>query len=191
MTTDAVEREERILVQRAARGSVRAFGTLVERYMRRAYFVALALVGTHDDALDLSQEAFARAFRAWTTLDPDRPFYPWYYQILRRLCLNFLRDRSTRAAAMTRMTPWLAENAAGRAHADRLDRQAERRELREQLVSAIDALPAREREAFVLKEFDGRTYAEIAELVGIPRVTVMSRLYAARRRLARGLEGHR
>ncbi len=58
--------------------------------MRRAYRVALGLVGSREDALDLSQEAYARAFRARRTLDPEQPFYPWYHQILRRLCFNFL-----------------------------------------------------------------------------------------------------
>ena len=84
-----------VLVRRAQAGDPDAFGRLVERYMRRAYYSALSLVGTREDALDLSQEAFARAYRARRTIDPDRPFYAWLYQILRRLCFNFLRDRQT------------------------------------------------------------------------------------------------
>jgi RNA polymerase sigma-70 factor (ECF subfamily) len=56
--------------------------------MQRAYFGALGLVGSHDDALDLSQEAFARAYRARESIDPNRPFYAWVYQIVRRLCFN-------------------------------------------------------------------------------------------------------
>ena len=60
--------------------------------MQRAYYTALGLVGNHDDALDLSQEAFARAFRARATIDAERPFFPWLYQIIRRLCFNHARD---------------------------------------------------------------------------------------------------
>jgi RNA polymerase sigma-70 factor (ECF subfamily) len=177
------EATERALALRAQAGDRRAFGELVSRHMRRAYLAALGLVGSHDDALDLSQEAFARAFRARRSLDPERPFYPWLYQILRRLCFNFLRDRRTRTALLAGATGWLAQQAAARAAPDPA-REAERAELRAALEAAIGALPAREREVLVLREFEGLRYREIADLLGIPIGTVMSRLYDARRSLA-------
>jgi RNA polymerase sigma-70 factor (ECF subfamily) len=157
--------------------------------MRRAYFAALGLVGSREDALDLSQEAFARAFRARRSLDPDRPFYAWLYQILRRLCFNFTRDRATRTRVQA-SAEWLQEAGPRQ---DALDpaRELERAELAHRLSSAIDALPGREREVFVLKEFEGLKYREIADLVGIPPGTVMSRLYAARQRLADALGDHK
>ena len=68
--------EEGLLMQRAHQGDAEAFGSLVRHHMRRAYIAALSLVGSHEDALDLSQDAFARAFRARRSLDPQRPFYP-------------------------------------------------------------------------------------------------------------------
>ena len=74
--------DEKELMRLARRGDSSAFSTLVERYMRRAYYVALGLVGSHEDALDLSQEAFARAFRARHRLDPEGSFYAWLYQTL-------------------------------------------------------------------------------------------------------------
>ncbi|UCF20788.1 MAG: sigma-70 family RNA polymerase sigma factor [Gemmatimonadota bacterium] len=188
MTTALAEASERDLVVRAQRGDRRAFGVLVTRYMRRAYYVALGLVGSHDDALDLSQEAFARAFRARASLDPDRPFYAWLYQIVRRLCFNHLRDRKVRARRLQEAGPWLVSQAAVGAKASDPGLSAERSELRGRLQSAIEALPEREREVLVLKEFEGLRYREIAELLGIPIGTVMSRLYAARRDLARSLE---
>ncbi len=175
---------ERALVLRAREGDRQAFGDLVTRYMRRAYYQALGLVGSHEDALDLSQEAFARAFRARRSLDPERPFYAWLYQILRRLCFNFLRDRRTRTQKLAAAAGWLAEEASARAAAGDPSRIAIRAELRARVAAAIDALPDREREVLVLKEFEGLRYREIAELLGIPMGTVMSRLYAARRRLA-------
>jgi RNA polymerase sigma-70 factor, ECF subfamily len=175
------------LVGRARTGDREAFGLLVERYRRRAYCQALALVGSREDALDLSQEAFARAFRARHTLDPDRPFYAWLYQILRRLCFNFLRDARTRTRILSgEGGAWLVDRARDQAEnpALALDRaEAERR-----VAAAIEALPAHEREVLVLKEFEELKYREIAELVGIPIGTVMSRLYSARRRLADLLE---
>jgi RNA polymerase sigma-70 factor (ECF subfamily) len=172
------------LVLKAQAGDREAFGELVARYMRRAYYAALGLTGSHDDALDLSQEAFVRAYRARASLDPDRPFYPWLYQIVRRLCFNMQRDRRTRRRRMEEATPWLQDQADARAAASDPARDVERSELRSRLEVAIDALPEREREVLVLKEFEGLRYREIAELLGIPIGTVMSRLYTARKNLA-------
>ncbi|UCC81986.1 MAG: sigma-70 family RNA polymerase sigma factor [Gemmatimonadota bacterium] len=183
------EASERALVQRARAGDRRAFGELVTRYMRRAYYAALGLVGSHEDALDLSQEAFARAFRARANLDPELPFYGYLYQIVRRLCFNFLRDSRTRRVRMEEATPWLMNQAGAKAAAADPGRSAERSELCAQVQAAIERLPEREREVLVLKEFEGLRYREIAELLGIPIGTVMSRLYTARRNLAAELEG--
>lgn len=179
---------DEVLIRRAQAGDTDAFGGLVQRYMRRAYYAALGLLGSHDDALDLSQEAFARAFRARARLDPSRPFFAWVYQILRRLCFNYLRDRRSRAEALARATPWLVERAAARGAAQNPAGAVERAETRERVVRAIDSLAEREREVLVLKEFEGLRYREIAALIGVPIGTVMSRLYAARRKLAAMLE---
>lgn len=177
-----VETGERALILRIQAGDKEAFGVLVDRYMRQAYSVAVALVGSHDDALDLSQEAFVRAFRARQKIDADRPFYAWFYQILRRLCFNHIRDRKNRRRIMDSASPWLVEDS--RAHAPDPARELERKDLRERLEMIIGELPEREREVLVLKEFEGLKYREIADLLGIPIGTVMSRLYSARRSLA-------
>ena len=179
---------ERELILRAQAGESAAFGLLVERYMRRAYFAALGLVGSHEDALDLSQEAFVRAYRARQRLNPDLPFYAWLYQILRRLCFNFVRDRRTRRNRLEEARTWLAEQVGRRAEAVSPERSAVRAEVRARVQAAIERLPDREREALVLREFEGLRYREIAELLGIPIGTVMSRLYTARRHLAAALE---
>ena len=180
--------EEDLLLRRAQQGDSEAFGGLVQRYMRRAYRAALSLVGSPEDALDLSQDAFARAFRARRRLDPQRPFYPWYYQILRRLCFNFVRDRMRRSAKLEGAASWLRSSARQKQSALRPDRRAEIEDLRRRLEAAIQDLPDRQREVFVLKEFEGLRYREIAQLAGIPIGTVMSRLYSARQRLAQALE---
>lgn len=178
---------ERLLVLRARDGDRRAFGELVSRHMRRTYAAARGLVSSHDDALDLSQEAFARAFRAREALDPELPFYPWLYQILRRLCFNHLRDRKTRRRKLREAASWLVSEARDRAREDP-GRDTERAELRERIEAAIESLEAREREVLVLREFEGLAYREIADLLDIPPGTVMSRLYRARRTLAADLE---
>jgi RNA polymerase sigma-70 factor (ECF subfamily) len=87
--------------------------------------------------------------------------------------------------------PWLVSEAEARASADDPERHAERRELRQQLETALHELADHEREIFVLKEFEGLRYREIAELLDIPMGTVMSRLYSARQHLASRLEGVR
>lgn len=178
------------LARRVRAGDSEAFGLLIERYKGRAYAQALAIVRSREDALDLSQEAFARAFRARHTLDPERPFYAWLCQILRRLCFNFLRDTRTQGQVIDASgADWLVSTAA--AVQEDPQREAERSEERRRVAAAIDALPPHEREVLVLKEFEDLKYREIAELLGIPVGTVMSRLFSARRRLAGALEAHR
>ena len=189
-TVTPIGESDMALVRQAQAGDAAAFGRLVERYMRRAYYAALSLVGSREDALDLSQEAFARAYRSRDAIDPERPFYAWLYQILRRLCFNFLRDRRTRARLLDSAGVWLADDAASRAAPNPAD-ALEREERRRMVAAAIEALPAREREVLALKEFEGLSYKEIAALVGVPIGTVMSRLYAARQRLVQALEVER
>lgn len=180
---------EAILVRRVRAGDTTAFGELVSIYMQRCYYAALGMVGSPQDAEDLSQEAFARAFKARARLDPERPFYPWLYQILRRLCYNFTRDTSSRRRKLERAGGWLVAEATVRAAVDDPERIRATEELRERLETAIRDLPPAQREVFVLKEFEGLKYREIAELLDVPIGTVMSRLYAARQRLAARLEG--
>ena len=180
---------EAILVRRVRAGETAAFGELVSIYMQRCYYVALGMVGSPQDAEDLSQEAFVRAFRARDRLDPDRPFYPWLYQILRRLCFNFTRDTSARRRKLEYAGGWLVAEAKSRAAADDPERARATDALRERLEREIAELSPTQREVFVLKEFQGLKYREIAELIDVPIGTVMSRLYAARQRLAERLEG--
>jgi RNA polymerase sigma-70 factor (ECF subfamily) len=184
----AQEIPEPELMARASRGDREAFGILVERHMRRAYYAALGLMGSPDDALDLSQEAFVRAFRARKTLDPARPFYPWLYQILRRLCFNMVRDRRTRRERLGDARSWLVDQSETRHESMHPRRAYEADEARRRIHEALESLSENDREVLVLKEFEGLRYREIADLVGIPIGTVMSRLYTARRRLAAALE---
>jgi len=187
LDAETAELTEATLMARARDGDASAFGELVRRNMRRAYFASLGLVGSHDDALDLSQEAFTRALRASSRLDPERPFYPWLYGILRRLCLNHLRDGSSRQAKLAEAGAWLEVEAQERAVDSNPARAAERDELRRRVATAIESLPPNQREVLVLREFEGLRYQEIAELLEIPEGTVMSRLYAARNGLAAAL----
>ena len=179
------------LVVRAREGNRAAFGTLITRHMQRAYYLALGLVGSHEDAEDLSQEAFARVYRSHESLDPTRPFFGLLYQVLRRLCFNHLRDVKARRLRLEEHAYWLAEEASSRAADSDPVRRSELKELRDRLGAAIEAVSEKEREVLVLKEFDGLRYKEIGELLEIPIGTVMSRLYTARKALASSLEDSR
>ena len=179
---------DRELILLAQAGKSAAFGELVSRYMRRCYYAALGLVGSHEDALELSQDAFVRAFRALDRIDPELPFYTWLYQILRRLCFNFTRDRRSHRQKLEGAKSWIAADADWRAGREDPLQNVVREETRQRVRRAIEGLPERDREVLVLKEFEGLRYREIAGLLGIPIGTVMSRLYAARRRLAASLE---
>ncbi|MDH3298179.1 MAG: sigma-70 family RNA polymerase sigma factor [Gemmatimonadota bacterium] len=184
---DASESE---LMRLAATGDSAAFGELVRRNMHRGYRAALGLVGSHDDAMDLSQDAFARALNHAARMDPDRPFYPWFYQILRRLCFNFLRDRANRKRLLDEAGGWIGTDPIVGGSPEHPDVRLSREDARRIVVRAVARLPEVQREVLVLREFEGLKYAEIADLLEIPAGTVMSRLYAARRGLAEALEEH-
>jgi RNA polymerase sigma-70 factor (ECF subfamily) len=169
------------LAARVKRGDVQAFGALVERYKERAYMVALGLVGNPDDAMDLSQEAFVRAFRGMRTFREGREFYPWFYAILRNMCFNFLRS-----ARVTRETSLEAAQEGGFDVPDpRSDPAAafERREIADIVFRELHRLEPVHREMLILRHYESLSYREMAEVLGCPVGTVMSRLYAARQAL--------
>ncbi len=183
--------DEARLISRCQAGDVQAFGVLVEKHKRRAYYTALGLVGSHDEALDISQEAFVRAYRALARFQPQRSsFFTWYYQILRNLSFNFLRDRAKQPR------PFSEIEAPGNSIQHIPDEScdpsiiAERNELKDAVWRAIDSLKAPEREIIVLRDFQDLSYKEIAETLDCPIGTVMSRLFNARKQLREKLEGY-
>lgn len=152
------------------------FEFLVEKYRREALFHAFALLGNQEDALDACQDSFARAFTAIPRLRELPQFYPWFYCILRNRCLNLLARRQTsdRYRSTEQLDPALGRNDA--TPRDLLERSEERQRLQRALAS----LKPEHREIIVLKYVQEKRYEEIAGLLGIPRGTVMSRLYHAR-----------
>lgn len=166
------------IVRQVSRGDSRAFKTLAEQLMKPAYYHSLALLGNHEDAIDVSQQAFIRAWNARQTLDPERPFYPWFYTVLKRLCLNAQRDKNRgREMALSMLPSWIEPVSEEDASARLL--QAEQSRL---IQDALSSLSMDDREIIIMKDLEGYTYKEIAELLDIPTGTVMSRLYTARKR---------
>jgi RNA polymerase sigma-70 factor (ECF subfamily) len=159
---------EAVLAVRA--GNREAYKAIVERYMRRAYGIAITFVGNAQDALDVSQVAFIKAYKNLKRFDTTRPFFPWFYRILKNVCLDYLRRRSRR-----REIP--LEDAGV------LKSEARDHDMKQILWLAMEELPLEQREAIVLRYFEGMSYKEIAETLDRPLGTVMSSLHYAKRKL--------
>ena len=172
---------ERALKHRFREGDLGAFELIAGRYMRRAFHVALGITGNVEDARDLSQEAFLKAFQSCRMFDEERPFLPWFYRILRNLCFDRLRSRQGRWEEGGEVLMDL--RSAERDPSDRLETE----ELKARVWAAIGRLSPDHREIIVLRHFEDLSYAEISEVLGIRRGTVMSRLYHARKELRRRL----
>ena len=183
---DITDSEDREIVSLCIEGKKEAYGFIVKKYMKRAYFNALGIVKNHDDALDISQEAFIQAYKAIAKFDVSRKFYTWYYQILRNLCINHLRRKSK----FVDVSKFVNEN--GDEYYDSIELVdsnadpsvlAEQNEMTQKLWKTIGLLKPAEREILMLKEVDNCSYKEISERLEIPIGTVMSRLFNARKHL--------
>lgn len=174
---------EQDLIRRWKRGDKRAFETLVRRHMTDAFYVAYGYVGNAEDARDLSQDAFIKAYQARARFDESRPFYPWLYRILKNHCLNFVtRGRHHLSLDDENEHREIASPAA--TALENLEETERRRLVR----LALDRLSDDHREIIVLKNFKDHSYREIADLLGIPIGTVMSRLFYARQALRAAIE---
>jgi len=159
-----------------------AFEIIVKRHMKDAYFIALGLVGNREDALELSQEAFYRAYRHYDQLKEKGKFFPWFYQILRNLCFSHLRKRKVRRTGSLDD----ADGTPGEPQiADCFDpgMVAERNEAKDRVWKAISRLDEKHREVIILRHFRNLSYEEMAKVLFCNRGTVTSRLYYARKRL--------
>lgn len=180
------------LMLAAKNGDPRAFDRLVESLRGRAFHVACSLVGSRDDAMELTQEAFLKVYKARETFRDGEPFLPWFHRILRNACYSFLRDRGKlKARSISARIPGGDEDAGD---LDLPDDEVgplesmETGERAELFWTAFRTLSARDREILSLRHFDELAYKAIAEALSIPEGTVMSRLFHARRRLREELE---
>jgi len=175
--------DEPALLNEAIGGNSAAFESLVRAYQKRAYIVAYGFVGNSEDAVDLAQESFARAYKGLHRFDASLPFYPWFHRIIRNVCLNFLRNKRRHGEiSLDNIMEKGYDPPAG----DSPGRNAELNELSKAIAGAMGKLPHDQREILVLRHLQEMSYAEIASCLGIPQGTVMSRLHSARKNL-RGL----
>lgn len=180
--------DEGSAIERCKNGDREAFSLIVAKYMKPAYYVALGYVGSPEDALDLSQDAFVNAFRHIRRFDSSKSFFPWFYSILKNLCMNHLsrlkRRKEDSIDAMAEKEGELripVESVSP-------EKALMQKDFERKVGQALLRLRTAEREILILQHFQDFTYQEIANLLGIPIGTVMSRLYNARQALRRELE---
>jgi len=178
------------VIARARKGDHDAFRVLVERYQERAYGLALRVLRDEEWARDVVQEGFIKVYRSLDRFEGRSSFYTWLYRIVMNLCLDAKRsDRSSRHVEWDETAPLEADPASADAvsavHQEFTGPAGslERAELREFMARAIEQLPDDARQTLLLREVEGLSYAEIAECLGVPKGTVMSRLHHARRRV--------
>jgi RNA polymerase sigma-70 factor (ECF subfamily) len=173
-------------------GDAGAFDLMVESLRGRAFHVARALVGSRDDAMELTQEAFLKVYKARESFREGEPFLPWFHRILRNACYSFLRDRGrVKERSISERGPGVDEDAPDYDIEDGVAGPLDAAESDERAAIfwvAFKGLSARDREILSLRHFDDLAYKEIADALSIPEGTVMSRLFHARRRLREELE---
>jgi RNA polymerase sigma-70 factor (ECF subfamily) len=186
---------DRPLVERARQGDVDAFRDLVRRYESRAHSIALGVVGSREDAEDVVQEAFLKAFRNLGSFRGQSSFYTWFYRIVFNLAIDLSRKRYRKSessmgdtAAMDSLTMHSAGDASDfLGSVPNPDQVFQRNDLGKSIAKALDSLSSEHRAVIMLREIEGLSYSEISDVVGCSKGTVMSRLHHARKRLQRAL----
>lgn len=168
--------DDSLLVARARRGDRGAAHTLYERNAERVYRLLLRLSGDEDDARDLTQDTFVRAFDRLESFRGESSFGTWLYRIALSVGLNARRRDRRLAQRRDRITQDVVD-----------DRPRVDPDLQERLREAIAALPERQRVVFVMHALEGYTHVEIGELLGISEGTSKGRLFDARSRLKKAL----
>ena len=169
-------------------GDAAAFDALVGRWDRKIHGAIYRIVGADDDARDLCQEAFLKAYRGLGTFKREARFSSWLYQIALNVCRDRLRRRRGKIAVSLDEVEEARDGGLRAATPSPLD-LVEARDLRHLVADAMATLRAEEREVVILKEYQELTFPEIAEALEVPLSTVKTRLYRGLAQLRHELEG--
>ncbi len=186
---ESPELDERALIQRCIAGDASAFEPLVEKYRQRVWRLAFQVLHDREEAWDVAQEAFVKAFHSLPSFRGQSAFYTWLF----RITVNVATDRHRQRGAQTRAfgPERVTEEEWARTTPDPgggPEQEAARAEQRARIRHALDALPPKARTIIMLSDVERLSYREIAEVLNCPIGTVMSRLHNARKRL-KGLLG--
>ena len=178
------EQENRI-VQKVLKGDVNAFETLVLEYEKNVYNIALRMTGNSEDASDMTQEAFIKAYSSLQSFRGDSKFSVWLYRIATNVCLDFLRSRSRKPTVSLSME----DNDGEEVELDVADESRspelllDRQMTRESVRRGLDTLSPEYRQILLLREIQGLSYDEISQALGLEVGTVKSRIFRARKKL--------
>ncbi len=182
------------LVLAAQKGELHAFEQLVERYQRQATAISYRLLNNRDDAMEVTQDAFLKAYEKLGTLSQPERFGPWLLRIVSNLSLNRRRSRALRRTTSLDATP---QNDDGRNEYDRPDTKvatpediATARDMKEQIEAAIEKLPEKQRMALVLFSIAKMPQNEVAEVLGCSVEAVKWHVFMARKKLKEDLEDY-
>jgi RNA polymerase sigma-70 factor, ECF subfamily len=176
-----VELSDWNLVQKCQAGDVASFHELVTRYHQKVYMVIVGLLRNPDDAMEVSQETFFRAYRKISSFQGQSSFYTWLYRIAVNISIDYQRRQKRSPLEFRESMDEVFEQqkeVAKDPFSDVHDRQ-----LRDKLVSAINDLTPEHKAVIVLRTLEGLSYKDIGEILGCSEGTVMSRLHYARKKL--------
>lgn len=174
------------LVRRFKAGDETAFNEIVRRYQEKLYSVALGMVGDHDDAADLSQDAFVKAYRGLPKFREGSALYTWLYRVVVNLSINHLRARGVRNAISLDS---LVEALASKDRAP--DEALEDKDLDEAIRKAVQRLPAQQKAVFVLRQYEQMSHEEIAQTLGRSVGAVKANYFHAVKKLQAWLATHK
>jgi len=172
--------DDRQAVEACLRGEREGFDRLVERYQRDVYRLCYRYVNNHDDASDMAQEVFIKAYKALRRFRGESAFSTWLYRIAVNTCLNF---RAVRRPRIEELPETLADTRAGAADRVEYDEQAQR------VREAVSRLPNKQRATLILKIYHDLTHEEVASVLGASVGTVKANLFHALANLRRMLGG--
>lgn len=181
---------DKLLVERVQRGDKAAFDALVLKYQQRVVNLVSRFVRNQADALDVTQDAFLKAYRALPNFRGDSAFYTWLYRIAVNTAKNYLAMQSRRAGELDQDIAEIEQIEGNDALRDNAtpERLVLRDEIQATVIAAIDDLPEDLRMAIMLREVEGMSYDDIAEVMECPIGTVRSRIFRAREAIDRQLK---
>ena len=178
---------EKELIQAAINGDSEAFGELVKQNEKRIYSFALGMLSDPDDAFDVSQDTFMKAYRSIKFFEGKSSFYTWLYSICRNCCYDYIKAKGRRMRHNISLHEYESEEDGTTLeiadNESRPDVMYEKQRTMELIRNAISLLPDNHREIILLRDINGLSYEEVAQSLGISEGTVKSRLNRARHRL--------
>lgn len=185
---DEIEQEQ--LVAACIKGDPKAYEKLIHCFQTKIYSLAMRMLGDPDDAADVTQETFIRVFRTLNKYRGDATLATWIYRITANLCLDWLRQRKRKALSSDSPLSWghetvkrqIEDNSPGP------EEQVATAELRREIQAALNKLEDHHRLAIILRDVQGLSYDEIAEVLQCPLGTIKSRINRGRQQLKQLLE---